>query len=102
PTPFPDEPYRQRFGFIAERLRRTRAALTGDAGPRAGRYGGPAELDAELAEVQDALAGDVLGRVAWGEVSELRWQLGTFGFHLASLEIRQHSTVHTAALAAIR
>ena len=27
---FPDEPYRQRFGFIAERLRRTRAALTGE------------------------------------------------------------------------
>ena len=31
---FPDEPYRQRFGFIAERLRRTRAALTGEAAPR--------------------------------------------------------------------
>ena len=30
---FPDEPYRQRFGFIAERLRRTRAALTGEPGP---------------------------------------------------------------------
>ena len=33
---FPDEPYRQRFGFIAERLRRTRIALTDEAGPRAG------------------------------------------------------------------
>jgi phosphoenolpyruvate carboxylase len=31
----------------------------------------------------------------------LRWQLGTFGFCLASLEIRQHATVHRAALAAI-
>ncbi len=99
---FPDEPYRQRFGFIAERLRRTRAALTGEAAPRTGRYGGPADLDAELVEVQDALAGDGLGRVAWGEVAELRWQLGTFGFHLAELEIRQHSSVHVAALAAIR
>lgn len=99
---FPDEPYRQRFGFIAERLRRTRAALTGEAAPRTGRYGSPADLDAELAEVQDALAADGLGRVAWGEVAELRWQLGTFGFHLASLEIRQHASVHAAALAAIR
>ena len=35
---FPDEPYRQRFGFIAERLRRTRAALTGEAAPLTGRY----------------------------------------------------------------
>ena len=99
---FPDEPYRQRFGFIAERLRRTRAALTGEPAPLTGRYGGPADLDAELVEIQEALVADGLGRVAWGEVAELRWQLGTFGFHLASLEIRQHSTVHAAALAAIR
>ncbi len=99
---FPDEPYRQRFGFIAERLRRTRAALTGEAAPRTGRYAGPSELDAELVEIQEALAADGLGRVAWGEVAELRWQLGTFGFHLASLEIRQHAAVHTGALAAIR
>ncbi len=45
---------------------------------------------------------DGLGRVAWGEVAELRWQLATFGFHLASLEVRQHSAVHRAALATIR
>lgn len=99
---FPDEPYRQRFGFIAERLRRTRAALTGEAAPLSGRYRGPADLDAELVEIQEALVEDGLGRVAWGEVAELRWQLGTFGFHLASLEIRQHASVHAAALAAIR
>ena len=99
---FPDEPYRQRFGFIAERLRRTRAALTGEAASRTGRYAGPADLDAELIEIQDALAADGLGRVAWGEVAELRWQLGTFGFHLASLEVRQHAAVHAAALEAIR
>ncbi|MBI3749197.1 MAG: phosphoenolpyruvate carboxylase [Chloroflexi bacterium] len=99
---FPDEPYRQRFGFIAERLRRTRAALTGEAAPRTGRYASPADLDAELVEIQEALSADGLGRVAWGEVAEFRWQLGTFGFHLASLEIRQHASVHEAALAAVR
>jgi len=99
---FPDEPYRQRFGFIAERLRRTRAALVGEPAPLTGRYASADELDTELAEIQDALVADGLGRVAWGEVAELRWQVGTFGFHLASLEIRQHSTVHAASLAAIR
>jgi len=99
---FPDEPYRQRFGFIAERLRRTRAALTGEPAPLTGRYPGPEDLDAELVEIQDALVADGLDRVAWGEVAELRWQLGTFGFHLASLEIRQHADVHAAALQAIR
>ena len=98
---FPDEPYRQRFGFIAERLRRTRAALTGEAAPLTGRYATPAELDAELAELQEALLEDGLERVAWGDVADLRWQLGTFGFHLASLEVRQHAAVHRAALAAV-
>jgi phosphoenolpyruvate carboxylase len=98
---FPDEPYRQRFGFIAERLRRTRAVLTGEAGPRSGAYSDAEALDQELSEIQESLVGDGLERAAWGEVAELRWQLATFGFHLASLEIRQHSAVHRAALEAI-
>jgi phosphoenolpyruvate carboxylase len=98
---FPDEPYRQRFGFVAERVRRTRAFLTGQAAPLTGRYADAAELDGELAEIQDALTADGLGRVAWGEVADLRWQLATFGFHLAALEVRQHSAVHRAAEAAI-
>jgi phosphoenolpyruvate carboxylase len=99
---FPNEPYRQRFGFIAERLRRTRAFLTGQQAPLTGRYESPAELDAELAEIQEALVADRLARSAWGEVQDFRWQLATFGFHLASLEVRQHSRVHAAALAALR
>jgi phosphoenolpyruvate carboxylase len=98
---FPDEPYRQRFGFIAERLRRTRAYLTSAPSPQAGRYGAATDLDAELAELQDALVRDGLSRVAWGEVQEFRWQVQTFGFHLASLEVRQHATAHRAALPAI-
>jgi phosphoenolpyruvate carboxylase len=98
---FPDEPYRQRFGFIAERLRRTRAVLTGDTGARSGHYETAGELDVELREIQEALAADGLPRIAWGEVAELRWQLATFGFHLASLEVRQHAAVHQAALDAI-
>jgi len=99
---FPDEPYRQRFGFIAERLRRTRAHLTGQAAPLTGRYTDAAELDRELDEIQEALAADGLGRVAWGEVADIRWQVATFGFHLAALEVRQHSAVHRAAEAAVR
>lgn len=98
---FPEEPFRQRFGFIAERLRRTRVALTDDAGPRSGHYDDPDALDAELVELQAALVDEGLGRVAWGELAELRWQVATFGFHLASLEIRQHSDVHHAALTAL-
>jgi phosphoenolpyruvate carboxylase len=106
---FPRAPYRQRFGFIAERLRRTRLSLT--SAPRAdepartgsagrGAYAQPAQLAAELLELSESLVEQRLGRVAHGNLLELRWQLETFGFHGFSLEVRQHSEVHAAALAA--
>jgi phosphoenolpyruvate carboxylase len=98
---FPDEPYRQRLGAIAERLRRTRAWLTESPAPLGGRYERAEDLVTELGELQDALAADGLERVAWGEVQDYRWQAETFGFHLASVEVRQHSAVHRAALAAL-
>ncbi len=99
---FPDEPYRQRLGAMAERLRRTRATLTGETAPRAGGYGDAKAFDLDLGVLQDALVADGLARVAWGAVADLRWQVATFGFHLASLEVRQHAGVHRAALEAIR
>jgi phosphoenolpyruvate carboxylase len=99
---YPDEPYRRRFGAIAERLRRTRAYLTGESGPVAGRYESAEQLVAELDEMQHSLVADRLARVAYGEVQNFRWQVETFGFHLASLELRQHSEVHAAALKALR
>jgi len=98
---FPREPYRRRLGAVAERLRRTRTHLAGLPGPQAGRYDGPGQLEGELAELSDALVADGLGRVAHGSLQDLRWQVETFGFHLASLEVRQHSAVHRAALAAL-
>jgi phosphoenolpyruvate carboxylase len=97
---YPDEPYRRRFGAIAERLRRTRAYLTEEGGPIGGRYDSPDRLTAEIDEMQRCLIADCLSRVAHGDVQDFRWQVETFGFHLASLEVRQHSEVHEAALAA--
>ena len=99
---FPDEPFRQRLGAMAERLRRTRGALTEARMAASGRYDGVTDLLEELAELSDALVAEGLARVAWGEVAELRWQVETFGFHLASLEVRQHAEVHAAALAIVR
>lgn len=98
---FPDEPYRQRLGAIAVRLRRTRAFLTESHGPVSGRYETPEDLLEEIDELADALARAGLGRVAYGDLQDFRWQVATFGFHLASLEIRQHSEVHAEALAAL-
>jgi phosphoenolpyruvate carboxylase len=95
---FADESYRIRLGAIAERLRRTRGGLTRTTAPLTGRYASSAALAAELAELAEALVADGLGRVAYGELQDLRWQVETFGFHLASLEVRQHAGVHEAAL----
>jgi phosphoenolpyruvate carboxylase len=90
---FPAAPFRQRFGAIVERLRLTRQRLDGG-------YGTPADLAGELDELDAALRAVGLARVADGELQDLRWQLATFGFHGLSLELRQHSEVHAAALAA--
>jgi phosphoenolpyruvate carboxylase len=98
---FPDEPYRQRLGSIGMRLRRTRAFLTEEAGPVTGRYASPDELQDELDELAVALERAGLARVAHGELQDLRWQVATFGFHLASLEVRQHAEAHRVALRAL-
>jgi phosphoenolpyruvate carboxylase len=96
---FPDEPFRQRLGFIAERLRHTRVRLLGERrGATTQGYSSPPELLDELAEVQLALAEAALPRAAWGEVHDFIWQVQTFGFHLAALEVRQHAAVHRRVL----
>jgi phosphoenolpyruvate carboxylase len=97
---FGDEPYRRRLGAIAERLRRTRSALIGAAAPISGRYADAGELALELDELSAALVADGLERIAFGEVQDLRWQVQTFGFHLAGLEVRQHSAIQSRALEA--
>ncbi|HXG40872.1 MAG TPA: phosphoenolpyruvate carboxylase, partial [Candidatus Limnocylindrales bacterium] len=99
---FPNEPYRQRLGAIAERLRRTRAGLVGEPAPLAGRYPSADALIEEIAELQAALVADGLPRPAWGELQDFRWQAETYRFHLASVEVRQHARVHDEALRALQ
>jgi len=97
---YPDEPFRQRLGFIAERLRHTRVRLLGERrGATTAGYATPDEILAELLELQQALVEVGLARSAWAEVQDLTSQVRTFGFHLASLEVRQHAAVHRQALA---
>ncbi len=102
---FPTEPYRRRFGAIAERLRRTRIRIV-EGRPAedpeiAGGYPEVAALAAELDEIRDDLVARRLGRIAYGELGDLAWQVGTFGFHALGLEVRQHSEVHAATLAVL-
>jgi phosphoenolpyruvate carboxylase len=91
-TGSPGEPHRQRMLVIAERLRATRA------GRAEYSYRDTDELIVDLKVVQDSLAQGGARRAAHGELQHLIWYAQTFGFHLAELEVRQHSDVHRAAL----
>jgi phosphoenolpyruvate carboxylase len=62
-------------------------------------YRAPEELLADLRAVQSSLADAGATRHAFGGVQHLIWQVETYGFHLAELEVRQHSQVHAEALA---
>ncbi len=89
----PNEPHRQLLLLATARLRATRERDADLA------YTGAEEFLADLRLVQDSLAAAGANRQAYGELQHLVWQAETFGFHLAELEIRQHSEVHAAALA---
>jgi phosphoenolpyruvate carboxylase len=89
----PEEPFRVYLLFAARRLRATR-----EPGTAGLAYRGPAEFIADLRLVQRELASAGAVRQAYGELQHLIWQAETFGFHLAGLEVRQHSAVHAQAL----
>jgi phosphoenolpyruvate carboxylase len=92
-TRSPNEPHRRVLLFIAERIAATRERNADLA------YQNADELLEDLRTIQRSLdaAGDK--RNAFGELQHLIWQVETFGFHLAELEVRQHSKVHRQALA---
>ncbi|MFV2144143.1 MULTISPECIES: phosphoenolpyruvate carboxylase [Isoptericola] len=88
----PNEPHRAAVLAIAGRIAATR---TRDADLA---YRRPEELEADLRVVQSSLVEAGAQRAAFGDLQKLVWQVQTFGFHLAEIEVRQHSQVHAAAL----
>ena len=92
----PQEPYRTYLLYAAARIRATRLRDADLA------YHGPAEFLADLRVAQRSLAAAGAAQQAYGEVQNLIWQAETFGFHLADLEVRQHSQVHARALRELR
>lgn len=87
-----DAPHRRMLGLAAHRLAATRTDTSG-------AYAGPKELLNDIDLLQRSLAAGGAPRLAYGELQHLRWQVEAFGFHLASMEVRQHSSVLASALA---
>ena len=92
----PQEPYRTYLLYAAQRINATRVRHADLA------YPGPATYLADLRIVQESLAAAGAVKQAFGELQHLIWQVETFGFHLAGLEVRQHSEVHARALTELR
>ena len=92
------EPYRLKCAYIHQRLQNTRERILGGARHRPGRdYSSSAELEAELALMTDSLNKNAGELLASGTLARLARRVKTFGFHLATMDIRQHaSQLHSA------
>ena len=89
-----DMPYRKLLTFIFERLWATQHEE-----PEG--YADAAEFEADIVLIEDSLhahRGEHAGGFA---VRRLRRRVACFGFHLASLDLRQDSATHDAAIAAL-
>ena len=85
-------PYRVLFGQIAARLRNT---LDG----RPNGYERPAQFRGDVALVSDSLRAHGGLHAGFFQVRRLLTRIDTFGFHLATLDLRQHTAVHHAVIA---
>lgn len=99
-----DEPYRRALTGIYARLAATFVALTGEAPPRppstaAEAYGDPAELADDLRVIRDSLIAAHGAAFRTGPLPDLIRAVDVFGFHLATLDLRQNSTVHERVVA---
>ncbi|MEX1020277.1 MAG: phosphoenolpyruvate carboxylase [Litorilinea sp.] len=98
------EPYRQKLIMMYRRLRATRAEnrqnwRTRKPDPRA--YASVDEFLGDLRLIQSSLHAHKGERLAHGWLADLVRAVEVFGFHLATLDIRQHSERHRQAMGEI-
>ncbi len=99
-----DEPYRRALTGIYARLAAAAPALTGAApgrpAPIAGEpYARADQLQADLQVIQDSLAVHHGEAFRHGRLADLIRAVDCFGFHLATLDLRQNSDVHERVVA---
>jgi phosphoenolpyruvate carboxylase len=99
-----DEPYRRAITGMYARLAATHIALTGRATARPPATTLPAythaqELADDLATIAESLRQHAAGALAEGRLAHLQHAVRVFGFHLATVDLRQNSAVHEAVVA---
>ena len=99
-----DEPYRQALTGIYARLAATAFALAGRTPARAphaalAAYATADEFVADLGTIRDSLAAHGSTVLGTRRLTPLMSAVATFGFHLASLDLRQNADVHEVVVA---
>ena len=99
-----DEPYRRAIAGFYARLAATALQLDNLEAPRhavaqAEPYATAAEFAADLDVLHRALISHHCGLLGRGRLRRLRHAVAIFGFHLATLDLRQNSEVHARTVA---
>ncbi|MFN3930489.1 MAG: phosphoenolpyruvate carboxylase [Brevundimonas sp.] len=99
-----DEPYRRALSEIYARLAATHPVLTGQPAPRAPSfvtdpYAGPDAFRADLAVLRDSLIANHGAVFADDRLARLVNAVDVFGFHMATLDLRQNADVHERVVA---
>ena len=87
------ESYRRFLSYMFHKLQQSR-----EAADAAGAYENAAEFEDDLLLVQESLRANRGERLSRTYVDSLLRTVRTFGFHLHTLDIRQHARVHAHAL----
>jgi phosphoenolpyruvate carboxylase len=99
---YPMQPYRHKGAYIYRKLAATldanRRPWRADHLPRPNTYNSVEEFIADLRLMQDSLRERKGERLAAGRLGALIRQADIFGFHLATLDLRQHSANLRTAL----
>ncbi len=98
---YKNEPYRRKITHIMHRLRDMLSDLKGSEQDvlESSRFYHAEDFIEDLEIIAESLIESGLGDIAkFGEFNDLRIRANTFGFHLAALDIRQHSGVHEEAV----
>jgi phosphoenolpyruvate carboxylase len=91
---YDDMPYRHLLSLISARLNAT-------ANEREDGYADAAEFRADLERIAASLRAHRGEHAGWLALRQLLQRVDTFGFHLATLDLRQESGAHDLALAAL-
>jgi phosphoenolpyruvate carboxylase len=92
-----DEVHRRFLSFVLRRLRAARGGRDSEDCSESEAYPDAGAFAADLGLLRESLAGGGAARLARQLVDPLLRQARTFGFHLHTLDVRQHARVHALA-----